>query len=126
MDASLPRNTPALMGRIDKLYSEVIKHYEALVGLAAIDNQTDRNTTALAQYQMQVETSALIRTIEDAQTLIRQLQEMWLFGQLDTLGDGEAKQRSDESAKALAGMLQRLVEQGTAAPTRAANDVVMS
>ncbi|KAI7472267.1 hypothetical protein KC351_g11700 [Hortaea werneckii] len=107
MDASL-RNTPALMNRIDKLYGDVIKHYEALVSLAAVENATDRNSTALAQYQMQVETTALTRAIEEGQSFTRQLQEMWLFGQLNTIGDSEAKQRSDEAAKDLSRLLQQL------------------
>ncbi|RMY09802.1 hypothetical protein D0868_04042 [Hortaea werneckii] len=115
MDASL-RNTPALMNRIDKLYGDVIKHYEALVSLAAVENATDRNSTALAQYQMQVETTALTRAIEEGQSFTRQLQEMWLFGQLNTIGDSEARQRSDETAKELSGLLQQLVHTQKANP----------
>ncbi|KAI6829543.1 hypothetical protein KC340_g8576 [Hortaea werneckii] len=115
MDASL-RNTPALMNRIDKLYGDVIKHYEALVSLAAVENATDRNSTALAQYQMQVETTALTRAIEEGQSFTRQLQEMWLFGQLNTIGDSEAKQRSDETAKELSGLLQQLAHTQKADP----------
>ncbi|KAI7222845.1 hypothetical protein KC333_g876 [Hortaea werneckii] len=115
MDASL-RNTPALMNRIDKLYGDVIKHYEALVSLAAVENATDRNSTALAQYQMQVETTALTRAIEEGQSFTRQLQEMWLFGQLNTIGDSEAKQRSDKTAKELSGLLQQLAHTQKADP----------
>ncbi|KAI6881193.1 hypothetical protein D0869_00050 [Hortaea werneckii] len=115
MDASL-RNTPALMNRIDKLYGDVIKHYEALVSLAAVENATDRNSTALAQYQMQVETTALTRAIEEGQSFTRQLQEMWLFGQLNTIGDSEAKQRSDETAKQLSELLQQLAHTQKADP----------
>ncbi|KAI7154559.1 hypothetical protein KC349_g7578 [Hortaea werneckii] len=115
MDASL-RNTPALMNRIDKLYGDVIKHYEALVSLAAVENATDRNSTALAQYQMRVETTALTRAIEEGQSFTRQLQEMWLFGQLNTIGDSEAKQRSDETAKELSGLLQQLFHTQKADP----------
>ncbi|KAI7540691.1 hypothetical protein KC331_g9023 [Hortaea werneckii] len=115
MDASL-RNTPALTNRIDKLYGDVIKHYEALVSLAAVENATDRNSTALAQYQMQVETTALTRAIEEGQSFTRQLQEMWLFGQLNTIGDSEAKQRSDETAKELSALLQQLAHTQKADP----------
>ncbi|KAI7340465.1 hypothetical protein KC315_g656 [Hortaea werneckii] len=115
MDASL-RNTPALMNRIDKLYGDVIKHYEALVSLAAVENATDRNSTALAQYQMQVETTALTRAIEEGQSFTRQLQEMWLFGQLNTIGDSRAKQRSDETAKQLSELLQQLAHTQKADP----------
>ncbi|RMY78602.1 hypothetical protein D0863_00547, partial [Hortaea werneckii] len=102
--------------RIDKLYGDVIKHYEALVSLAAVENATDRNSTALAQYQMQVETTALTRAIEEGQSFTRQLQEMWLFGQLNTIGDSRAKQRSDETAKQLSELLQQLAHTQKADP----------
>ncbi|RMY11560.1 hypothetical protein D0867_08040 [Hortaea werneckii] len=104
------------MNRIDKLYGDVIKHYEALVSLAAVENATDRNSTALAQYQMQVETTALTRAIEEGQSFTRQLQEMWLFGQLNTIGDSEAKQRSDETANELSALLQQLAHTQKADP----------
>lgn len=35
---------------------------------------------------------------------------MWLFGQLDTLGESTLQQRTDENAKVVAGLLQQLVE----------------
>ncbi|KAK5128020.1 hypothetical protein LTR85_005137 [Meristemomyces frigidus] len=108
MDPSL-RNTPGLTARIDKLRDDMIKHFNAVVGLAAAGN-TDRNATALTQYQMQVETAALIRAAEDVQTLIRQLQEMWLFGQLNTVGDSKVKQQTDENAEMVAGLLKQLAQ----------------
>ena len=42
--------------------------------------------------------------------MIRQLQEMWLFGQLDTLGDSKARQQSDEDARSIALLLKQLAE----------------
>ncbi|KAK4546684.1 hypothetical protein LTR36_001902 [Oleoguttula mirabilis] len=126
MDASL-RNTPGLTARIDKLRDDLIKHFNAVVGLAAAES-TDRNATALTQYQMQVETAALvrigldtrdgrmithrtqIRAAEDMQSLIRQLQEMWLFGQLNTVGDSKVKQQTDENAKVVAELLEQLAQ----------------
>lgn len=41
---------------------------------------------------------------------------MWLFGQLNTIGDSEAKQRSDETAKELSGLLQQLAHAQKADP----------
>ena len=60
--------------------------------------------------------SVQVRAAEDVQRLIRQLQEMWLFGQLDTMGDSKAQQRTDEDAKAVADLLKQLLErqQGSA------------
>lgn len=41
---------------------------------------------------------------------MRQLQEMWLFGQLNTVGEGKVKQQTDEDAQAVAQLLQRLAK----------------
>ena len=54
--------------------------------------------------------SVQVRAAEDVQRLIRQLQEMWLFGQLDTMGDSKAQQRTDEDTKAVAHLLKQLLE----------------
>lgn len=55
-----------------------------------------------------------IRAAEDVQTLIRQLQEMWLFGQLNTLGESKVQQQTDENAKAVADLLKQLMEKQAA------------
>lgn len=51
-----------------------------------------------------------IRAAEDLQTLIRYLQEMWLFGQLNTIGESEVQQQTDENAKTVAALLKQLAE----------------
>ncbi|KAF1344481.1 dihydrofolate reductase-like domain-containing protein [Delphinella strobiligena] len=96
---SFPRNTPALMARIDQLRNSLLKRFENLIELAAPD-KTDRNTTALTVYQQQIETAALIRTTEDITTLIRQMMEAWKFGHLKTIDQSSDLQtRTDEDAK---------------------------
>ncbi|GAB7360286.1 hypothetical protein MBLNU230_g8044t1 [Neophaeotheca triangularis] len=105
--AAIQRNTPALLARIEKHRDDLIKRYESLLSLAAV-NRTDRNTTATIQYQMQVETTGLIRAAEDLQDLIRQLQEMWLFGHLDTKSDEKLQQATGEKVKEVTELLQQL------------------
>jgi hypothetical protein len=51
-----------------------------------------------------------IKAAEDLQTLIRQLQEFWLFGQLNTLGDGAVKAETDRDSQAVAKMIAELLE----------------
>lgn len=51
-----------------------------------------------------------ITAAEDAQTFIRQLQEMWLFGHLNTLGDSRIQQQTNEDAKMIAELLQQFTE----------------
>lgn len=42
--------------------------------------------------------------------IIRRLQEMWLFGQLNTVGESKVQQQTDENAKVVAKLLQQLVD----------------
>ncbi|KAK0279410.1 hypothetical protein LTR91_007743 [Friedmanniomyces endolithicus] len=100
---------PRLQTRIEKLRDQLVARFHTIVTLAAVSGK-DRNNTAIAQYHLQTETAALITTAENAQSLIRQLQEMWLFGQLDTLGDTKARQQSDEDARSIALLLKQLAE----------------
>lgn len=44
------------------------------------------------------------------QTLVRNLQEMWLFGQLKTVGEPDLKNQANENAKIIASMLKRIAE----------------
>ena len=42
--------------------------------------------------------------------LIRQLQEMWLFGQLNTVGDSKVQEKTDANARAASDLLRQLME----------------
>lgn len=49
-----------------------------------------------------------IKAAEDLQVLIRHLQEMWLFGPLNTVGESQVQQQTDESAKIVGELLRQL------------------
>lgn len=51
--------------------------------------------------------------------LIRQLQEMWLMGQLNTVGDNSLQQQTDENAKVVAGLLKQVTQKQDPSPTDA-------
>ncbi|KAH0335261.1 hypothetical protein KCU81_g9122, partial [Aureobasidium melanogenum] len=108
MDNNIPRNTPALLARIDQLRNSLFNRFEKLLEQAQ-NEKNDRNSTALSQYQTQIETAALIRTSEDILALTRQMQELWLFGQLKTLDKNDIQARIDGDAKEVAEMLAMLV-----------------
>nr|POE79709.1 hypothetical protein CFP56_07774 [Quercus suber] len=57
--------------------------------------------------------NVLIRSAEDLQTLIRQLQEAWLFGQLNTMGSSQAQNETDENAKQVADLLKAVLDHQT-------------
>ncbi|KAF2768127.1 hypothetical protein EJ03DRAFT_328503 [Teratosphaeria nubilosa] len=101
------RDTASLIKRIDALRGDFLARFQNLIAIPNVGAK-DRNTSAIIQLQMQVETAALIKAGEDMQTLIRQLQEMWLFGQLKPAGESEAQKQADASAENVAGLLQQL------------------
>lgn len=49
-----------------------------------------------------------IKAAEDLQMLIRHLQEMWLFGPLNTVGESQVQQQTDETAKIVGELLRQL------------------
>jgi hypothetical protein len=49
-----------------------------------------------------------IRASEDLLTLIRQMQEIWLFGKLDTIGDSKVQEETERDAKVIVGLLEQL------------------
>lgn len=67
--------------------------------------------------------SVKIKAAEDLQTLIRHLQEMWLFGPLNTVGESQVQQQTDESAKIVGELLRELSsKQSTSADGEAMNE----
>lgn len=68
--------------------------------------------TANETYQMQVETAGLIRAAEDLTALTRRLKELWLFGQLDTLGPSAAEGRADAKAREVAALTEGVLRSG--------------
>ena len=49
-----------------------------------------------------------IKATEDLQVLVRHLQEMWLFGPLNTIGESQVQQQTDENAKVVGDLLRQL------------------
>lgn len=50
------------------------------------------------------------------------MQEMWLFGQLDTLGESQVQQQTDENAKEVAELLRKILEMRQGAVELAAKE----
>ncbi|KAK4949999.1 hypothetical protein LTR28_007185 [Elasticomyces elasticus] len=71
--------------RIETLRDNLTKRFDTLVSFAAI------------------------RTAEEVLSLTRQMQEMWIFGQLNTVGESETERKTDENAKVVARLLEKLL-----------------
>jgi Surfeit locus protein 5 subunit 22 of Mediator complex len=61
---------------------------------------------------MQVETAALIRAAEDLTALTRRLKELWLFGQLNTLGPSAVDGRVEAKAREVAELMENVLRPG--------------
>ncbi|KAF9637890.1 putative actin-binding cofilin tropomyosin type protein [Lasiodiplodia theobromae] len=128
------RNSAALQERSQKLAAALVKRFENIVALASPDSK-DYNTTANKKWQMEVETAALvkrpprphlpklsrlqfeapspIRATEDILTLTRQMQELWLFGNLNTLdaNDKQNVERMEQDVKAIIAAIEGLAKE---------------
>ncbi|KAL9082571.1 MAG: hypothetical protein Q9159_006333 [Coniocarpon cinnabarinum] len=120
-----------MQGRIDDLSSQLVKRYINILVLARVPKKhvdendtsadtfvrsqsgtTDRDRAALNSLKMDVETQGLIRATENLLMLTRQMKELWLFGQLDTLGKSDTVEQTERDALAVAKMVDDLRKQG--------------
>lgn len=69
-------------------------------GTLSVSNAPALTTTAIDQFQLDVESTALVRAAEEIMVLTRQLKDLWLFGGLDTLrNDQDGAGFLDEKAE---------------------------
>ncbi|KAF4544737.1 Actin-binding cofilin tropomyosin type protein [Lasiodiplodia theobromae] len=83
------RNSAALQERSQKLAAALVKRFENIVALASI------------------------RATEDILTLTRQMQELWLFGNLHTLdaNDKQNVERMEQDVKAIIAAIEGLAKE---------------
>ncbi|EGC41749.1 conserved hypothetical protein [Histoplasma capsulatum var. duboisii H88] len=73
---------------------------------------TSFTSTAIETYQLDVESTALIRAAEDILSLTRSMKEAWLFGKLDTLGENERDVQRREALERDALTVKNAIENG--------------
>ncbi|KAF9691706.1 hypothetical protein EKO04_010506 [Ascochyta lentis] len=71
----------------------------------------DYATSAAKELTIREQTAGLIKTTQDIATLIRDLQELWLFGGLDTLQNPADEEAQRRKAEEVAGMIEILAQQ---------------
>jgi len=126
MDASAP-TARFLQARITYLSNTLIKRIGNIVEQAltkdpdsieptAENGATSHTTTAVQQFQLDVESTALVRAAEEIMILTRSMKDVWLFGGLDTLNsdhNGEhAEGAQPEDVKAVAEYIQKRLGTG--------------
>ncbi|PGH29843.1 hypothetical protein GX50_07391 [[Emmonsia] crescens] len=110
MDPQQPTSR-ALQARINTNIAQLLQRFENIMATATIDN-TSFTSTAIETYQLDVESTALIRAAEDILSLTRSMKETWLFGKLDTLGEDERDVQRREGLERDAQTVKNAVENG--------------
>ncbi|KAJ5669040.1 hypothetical protein N7462_010110 [Penicillium macrosclerotiorum] len=88
--------------RINADISQLLQRFENIMAIASAEN-TSYAAIAVESYQMDVESTALIRAAEDLLVVTRIMKEIWLFGKLDTVGEDERDiQRREQLEKDVA------------------------
>ncbi|KAE9986309.1 hypothetical protein EG328_006041 [Venturia inaequalis] len=76
------------------------------------DTKNTPDQTSLAgltrSHKTEVATQTMIRASEELLMIIRQMQELWLFGKLDTVGTSALEARTEEDTKKVLDLLQQM------------------
>ncbi|OXV10896.1 hypothetical protein Egran_01340 [Elaphomyces granulatus] len=112
-----------LHNRINTNISQLLQRFENIMATAAvltipfpllckkgIENPSYA-ATAIETYQLDVESTALIRAAEDILSLTRTMKETWLFGKLDTLGEDERDIKCREKLEGDALTIKKTIEE---------------
>ncbi|RDL30173.1 uncharacterized protein BP5553_10451 [Venustampulla echinocandica] len=107
--------------REQRAVAEMLSRFRNLVSLSSMkDNDGASATKEVAAGQafaLEVESVALVRAAEDLLQLSRELKEMWLFGPLRGIGEGEGGETIDEDSKKVGEIAEALLRKQVGAPT---------
>ncbi|CAO2651693.1 Nn.00g042630.m01.CDS01 [Neocucurbitaria sp. VM-36] len=82
----------------------------APAGQTRLNGAYDYATSAHKELVIKEQAAGLIKTAQDISTLIRDLQELWLFGGLDTLSNPADEEANRVKAMAVAEMMEALAK----------------
>ena len=107
-----------LIKRIGNIFEEALTNDPASTESTTRDGVVAHTTTAIQQFQLDVESTALVRAAEEIMVLTRSMKDFWLFGSLDTLtsdynGEQESGAQLDD-IKAVAEYINNRLESGEA------------
>ncbi|KNG82697.1 putative cell cycle control protein Cwf15 [Aspergillus nomiae NRRL 13137] len=104
-------NGNVIMDRINTNISQLLQRFENIMATATVES-TSHTSTAVETYQLDVESTALVRAAEDILSLTRTMKETWLFGKLNTLGEDESDVKRREELERDADAIQKAIEEG--------------
>ncbi|CDM27086.1 hypothetical protein DTO013E5_4270 [Penicillium roqueforti] len=107
-----------LLDRVDYDISQLLQRFENIVAIAANKfDGTSHVDAAVEAFQIDVESTALIRASEDLLALHRLMKELWLFGKLDTLGEDERDVQRREKLEEDVTAIQSALDKGLLMPS---------
>jgi len=100
--------------------AELLTRFRNLVYLAAspVEEGATKEVAASQAFQMEVESSALVRASEELLQLTRELKELWLFGPLRGIKEGEGEGKMDEDSTKVGEMVETLLKKTSEGPYR--------
>ncbi|KAI5307275.1 hypothetical protein KEM56_001086 [Ascosphaera pollenicola] len=97
--------------RISANVTQLILRFENIMAAATVEN-TSHTSTAVETYQLDVESTALIRAAEDMLAITRMMKEAWLFGKLETLKEDERdvqrREKLEQDVRAVKEIIERV------------------
>jgi len=105
--------TSSLVDREERAIAALLTRFKNLISLAAepAEDGATLEVAAAQSFQMEVETNAMVQAVEDLLRLTRELKEMWLFGPLREIGEGEGEGSMDEDSKKVGEMVRELLKE---------------
>ncbi|KAM3073626.1 hypothetical protein ACMFMG_004489 [Clarireedia jacksonii] len=93
--------TNALIDREERAIAALLTRFKNLVSLAALpaEDAFAKEIAAAEGLRMEVESNALTSAAEDLLKLTRELKELWIFGPLRDIGEGEGEGAMEEDSK---------------------------
>jgi len=91
---------------------ELLTRFKNLIDLAAkpVEEGATKEVAAAQAFEMECESSALVRASEDLLQLTRELKELWLFGPLRGIKEGEGEGKMDEDSTKVGQMVEALLK----------------
>ncbi|KFY20507.1 hypothetical protein V491_03663 [Pseudogymnoascus sp. VKM F-3775] len=107
-------STNELMEREQGIVDAMLLRFKNIIELATTNKGDVTSEVAAAQaFQTNVETQALIRAAQDLLSLTREMKELWLFGPLRGLGEGEEGGSIDDNSKRVVEMVEAMIQERT-------------
>ncbi|CAI7595644.1 unnamed protein product [Penicillium glandicola] len=114
-----------LLDRVDYDISQLLQRFENIVAIAANKfDGTGHVDAAVEAFQVDVESTALIRAAEDLLALHRLMKELWFFGKLDTLGEDERDVQRREKLEGDVKAIQEALDGGLLIPSSAESETL--